>query len=450
MSKNSFVDSIRVAKPCNQAWEEMSGNYQIRFCSHCAKDVNYISSMTRKDARRLVKKSDGNLCIRYVEDPKTKQPLFAGQLIQISRRAPTIAAGMVGATLSLASLTYSQGSPRIPTEITRTADISDRNDSKLPAQKPIGAAKIGGMVVGPDGNVFPGARVLVKEIKTNTEQTVVSGTDGTFSVTDLPAGNYFLIVQPGTGFKEMAFADLDLAGDTTRFQIVNLEAQEQRVFISGAVAVTTTTIRSPLAAAVYSEELDDVNDLLARGADPDDQDEDGETPLFIAVEDGSTAIVRALLKFNANADIRNKKGENVLFRIDDETPVELVELLLKANADVNATDEEGRTAFLLAARYASSKVLKAMLDARAEVNKADKEGWTPLMKAAYDEDIEKVRMLLFAGAYVNARNNDGENAWDQAGDDDVEALLVAFGSEITEEIEDTPEPDDDTDREPNR
>jgi ankyrin repeat protein len=407
--------------------------------------------MTRKDARQLVRKSDGNLCIRYVEDPKTKQPLFAGQLIQISRRTTSLAAGVVGATLSLASLTYSQGSPRIPTEITRSADRTDKDDLKLAAQEQIGSAKITGMIVGPDGNVFPGARVLVKEIKTNTEYTVVSGTDGTFSVPDLPAGNYYLIVQAGIGFKEIAVADIDLAEDTTKFQVVNLEAQEQRFFVSGGMAISTTiTIRSPLAAAVYAEELDEVNDLLARGTDPDDQNEDGETALFIAVEDGSTEIVRSLLKFSADVNIRNKKGENALFRVNDDTPLELVELLLKADADVKATDEEGRTAFLIAAANASSKVLKAMLDAHAEVNKADKQGWTPLMKAADDGNIEKVQLLLFAGADVNARNNKGENAWDQTGDDDIEALLVAFGSETTEEIEGMSDPEDDADGEPNR
>jgi hypothetical protein len=32
-----FIDSIRVADPCHESWDEMTGNDRVRFCSHCAK-----------------------------------------------------------------------------------------------------------------------------------------------------------------------------------------------------------------------------------------------------------------------------------------------------------------------------------------------------------------------------------------------------------------------------
>src|SRR4029079_7765893 len=105
MSKKHFIDSVRVKDPCTQAWDEMIGTDKVRFCTHCAKDVNDLSAMTRKEAVKLVRKSGGALCIRYVAHPRTARPVFAEELTQLTRRrAPLMAAGVVSASLSLATL----------------------------------------------------------------------------------------------------------------------------------------------------------------------------------------------------------------------------------------------------------------------------------------------------------------------------------------------------------
>ena len=112
MSKKSFIDSVEVKTPCDADWHEMSGNDTIRFCDHCAKSVNNISALRRKDAMRFVRASKGELCIRYIANPATKRPMFADQLIQIARRTPGLAAGVVSASISLATLAYGQTQPQ--------------------------------------------------------------------------------------------------------------------------------------------------------------------------------------------------------------------------------------------------------------------------------------------------------------------------------------------------
>ena len=94
MSKKSFIDSVKVKGPCSEDWDQMTGNDRVRFCSHCAKHVNNLSEMTRKEARRLVRDSGGNLCVRYIYEPLTKRPLFAEQLLQITRRTPAALAAI--------------------------------------------------------------------------------------------------------------------------------------------------------------------------------------------------------------------------------------------------------------------------------------------------------------------------------------------------------------------
>ncbi|MEO5858465.1 MAG: hypothetical protein ABIR33_05895, partial [Pyrinomonadaceae bacterium] len=99
MKKSTFIDSIRVGDPCTEEWDEMVGNSEVRFCSHCAKDVNNLSEMTPRKAAKLVMRSNGNLCIRYRVDPFTSGPMFAPQLVKIAGRAG-LAAGVLGASIA--------------------------------------------------------------------------------------------------------------------------------------------------------------------------------------------------------------------------------------------------------------------------------------------------------------------------------------------------------------
>src|SRR4051812_30007092 len=108
MSKKSFIDSVEVSSPCTKNWNEMAGNDRVRFCSHCSKNVNNLSEMTRKEALRFVRSSEGRICVRYIPDPITRRPMFAEQLLQIARRAPGLAAGVMTASMSISTATYAQ------------------------------------------------------------------------------------------------------------------------------------------------------------------------------------------------------------------------------------------------------------------------------------------------------------------------------------------------------
>src|SRR5215204_736151 len=108
MKKSGFIDSVRVQSPCTEDWNEMTGNDQVRFCSHCSKNVNDLSTMTRKEVRKLVLASGGKLCVRYVQHPRTGSPVFADQFVQIARRASRLAVGVVSASITMSTLAYAQ------------------------------------------------------------------------------------------------------------------------------------------------------------------------------------------------------------------------------------------------------------------------------------------------------------------------------------------------------
>jgi uncharacterized protein len=78
--------------------------------------------------------------------------------------------------------------------------------------------------------------------------------------------------------------------------------------------------------------------LLARGARPDIQSNDGTTPLILAAQIGWQEGAGQLLARGANANLGNRRGETPLMAAVQSRDIGMVRLLLAARADPNQTD----------------------------------------------------------------------------------------------------------------
>ena len=92
-----------------------------------------------------------------------------------------------------------------------------------------------------------------------------------------------------------------------------------------------------------------VNYLLARGADPNIRDGQGNTPLLVAVNSGAGGGIDLLVKGGANVNLGNGSGETPLIRAVQRRDLSLVRILLAAGAD---PDQSDRIAGLSARDYA--------------------------------------------------------------------------------------------------
>jgi hypothetical protein len=59
------LDVIDVARPCPLDWNEMRGDERVRFCGHCSLHVYNLSTMSRTAAERLVRETEGRVCVRF-------------------------------------------------------------------------------------------------------------------------------------------------------------------------------------------------------------------------------------------------------------------------------------------------------------------------------------------------------------------------------------------------
>lgn len=420
----------------------MKGDDKIRFCSHCAFEVNDISALSRKQAMHLVRSSEGRICVRYVKNPADGKIRFAGKLYQITRRAG-LAAGVLGASLTLSTMAYAQSTndnqentDRAETRI----EVSDEKQSE--EEKPAGAATLSGIVTDPKGAVIPYAGLTLTDEATNASFIIQTDENGAYQYESLAAGKYKLSVVGGEAFAEKEIAGieitegnkikrdvaLELSGSTF---IVNVDEKNVTNFVTMGV-ILSVRYTNPITAAVSENNIEEVRNLIARGVGVNRKDEnyDNITPLFVAVENGNLEITELLLSFRARANALSSDRQTPLMSLDEDASAELVRVLFKYGAKVNLADNEGNTALILAAGSVKTEVLQILLDHGADVNARNKQGQTALMSAAEADNLENVRALILAGADLNLKDKDGETALDLTTSAEVEQLLKNYGANV--------------------
>ncbi len=62
---------LRVASPCSEKWDRMTGDERARFCGLCKKSVYDLSKMTTQEAVELVRQREAGAppCVRFFMRP---------------------------------------------------------------------------------------------------------------------------------------------------------------------------------------------------------------------------------------------------------------------------------------------------------------------------------------------------------------------------------------------
>ena len=177
--------------------------------------------------------------------------------------------------------------------------------------------------------------------------------------------------------------------------------------------------------AVYLNDLETVDLLVAAGAAPDVSNELGVAPLYLACENGNAALARKLLAAGATPHAVLPSGETALMTAARAGSVGAVRALLAHGADVQAREGmEEQTALMWAASQRHAGVVDALLAAGADVHArsrvrpvvqahsartssegavvvVEEGGFTPLLFAARSGDLASAELLLAAGADPN-------------------------------------------------
>jgi ankyrin repeat protein len=210
---------------------------------------------------------------------------------------------------------------------------------------------------------------------------------------------------------------------------------------------------TPLAWAVYNDDLPAAQRLLRAGANPNAANRYGVTPLSLAATNRNAAMADALLKAGADANSKVAGGNTVLMAAARTGNPEIVRLLIAHGANVNAKgDVYGETALVWAIQDNHAEAAQVLIAHGADVNgrtnpierEKDRFGlegvltilphgnWTPLMYAARQGSLQAARTLVDAGASLNVADPDSTTALIIAiinGHYDTAAMLTEKGAD---------------------
>lgn len=179
-------------------------------------------------------------------------------------------------------------------------------------------------------------------------------------------------------------------------------------------------------AAIYGH-VDAAKVLLAHGADVEAKRSGGFTALHDAIVKNQKTVakllidhgakihgemsmayvdketVQLLLDLGADVNQRNKNGKSPLDEAAFRGNVDVIKLLLEHGVDINARSEYGSTALHNAASRGEAEAAKLLIENGAKVDYKARNGDTPLCRAIRSGQLKVAEILLTNGADVHVR-----------------------------------------------
>jgi len=207
--------------------------------------------------------------------------------------------------------------------------------------------------------------------------------------------------------------------------------------------------------------LEGLKALIAAGADVNNKNKDGETPLF-NLYDGAE-FYKALIKAGADVNIQDERGRTPLgaclchgystnylkaaqtlidcgaeklnkndlcdlWTFEDLTP-ELLKFLKDTGHSLTSKGQHDVTPFF---NFRITKdAMDTLLSAGCNINDARDDGVTPIMEASFFGNLDVVKMFLDAGANLFARAHDGRDALTRCGNVETAKFLISKGCDVT-------------------
>ena len=165
---------------------------------------------------------------------------------------------------------------------------------------------------------------------------------------------------------------------------------------------------------------------LQRGLDINFVDDNGDSLLMLAAQEGSTRSTAILLNAGAKTFFRNAFGDDALLLATFWGHVEIVDMLLAKRANLGA-NPRGWTPLHYAAYAGHAHLAQKFLALGAQTNSATDNGLTALMLASKNGHIDVVRILLMHKADVTLRDENKLSAVDHAlasNNSDIASLLL--------------------------
>jgi ankyrin repeat protein len=185
--------------------------------------------------------------------------------------------------------------------------------------------------------------------------------------------------------------------------------------------------------AVFNKNSNDVDSLLALGANVNARDYPGLTAIMYGVISGDVDIINTLLLNGAEINAVDYSGTSVLMHAIIANQKEFIIEMMPWFTLINHQDQSGYSALVYAAQNGDLEILDALHKAGAIIDQKTDLGTTPLMHAAAFGNFFAVDFLAFHDADVNMQSKDKSSALHLAswyGHNEIVGLLLDWGANI--------------------
>lgn len=165
---------------------------------------------------------------------------------------------------------------------------------------------------------------------------------------------------------------------------------------------------------------------LRIGLDANSVNENGDTPLELALNGNAWRMSKILIQGGATLNLKFSFLHHCILKNQPE----LLELGLKHGLSVDTLDSNGKSVLHALARTDSESMLKILIQAGAKLESRDRRGTTPILSLLlYGPEISIIRKWIDAGANIHAVSFRGENAyhwiqqWHQSDPNTIQLLL---------------------------
>ena len=188
-------------------------------------------------------------------------------------------------------------------------------------------------------------------------------------------------------------------------------------------------IKSPIA----ESRIDMIKLLIDNKANINYSDDDGFTPLNIAIESGDMELTKFLITNGANVNSLMQDGVSLIGYAIAQNNMDLLQILIENGANVNYTngDSWADTPLKTASRLGLDNVVRILLTRNADINAVDMNGNTALHTAALNSQLSVVKLLLEKNPNLDIQNKVGNTALHLAvisGNIDIVGELVLKGA----------------------
>lgn len=180
------------------------------------------------------------------------------------------------------------------------------------------------------------------------------------------------------------------------------------VFAAFAALVCATVYAlSPdelLLQAVREQNIDNLNNAIRQGANPNCTDTSDKSALMYACENQWYAGLKVLLTTpGINVSQKNMAGQNAIMYVVKHCNNEVILNQILADATVNKNDKDnfGNTVLMYAIENKSETPVDLLLKAGADITPINKDGYDALMWAAKHKNGYATKRILDSSSYIN-------------------------------------------------